>query len=98
LLPTLLRYHPPDSVELAGMERLKRRTGLYLLLSAMAPMLTVAAGAAMGSDNRVAPGMLAIVGLVGFGAAFVLSRAIVGDLDALIGTAGPKAPGQNGGG
>ena len=98
LLPALLRHHSPSARKLAGMERLKRRTGLYLLLSAVAPMLTVAAWAAMGSENRAALGLLAAVGLIGFGAAFVLSRAIVGDLDALTATAGAKAAGEDGGG
>ena len=69
------------------MERLKRRTGLYLLLAAAAPMLTVAAWAATGSENRAALGLLSAVGLVGFGAAFALSRAIQGDLEALARTA-----------
>ena len=87
LLPALLRHHALDARELAGIERLKRRTGLYLLLAAVAPMLTVAAWAAMGSENRAALGMLAAVGLIGFGAAFALSRAILTDLDALTGTA-----------
>ena len=97
-LPALLRHHSPDAAELAGMERLKRRTGLYLLLSAIAPMLTVAAWAAMGSENRAALGLLAAVGLVGFGAAFALSRAILGDLDALTSTGGDKSSDQDGGG
>ena len=34
------------------MDRLKRRTALYLLLAAMAPMLTVGAWAALGTENR----------------------------------------------
>jgi serine/threonine protein kinase len=88
LLPPLLRRQGVDAVALVGMERLKRRTGLYLLLSAAAPMLSVAAMAAMGSENRAALGVLSVVGLAGFGAAFALSRALQGDLDALAGTAG----------
>ncbi len=95
-LPTLLRRHSPDAAELAGMERLKRRTGLYLLLAAVAPMLTVAAWAVTGSENRTALGVLACVGLVGFGAAFALSRAILGDLEALTPTAGGRVSGQDG--
>ena len=65
------------------MERLKRRTGLYLLMAALAPMLTVAAWAALGSESRTSLGVLSAVGLVGFGATFVLSREIVGDLEAM---------------
>ena len=87
LLPPLVRRRGLDAEELAGMERLKRRTGLYLLLAAAAPMLTVAAWAATGSENRAALGLLSAVGLVGFGAAFALSRAIQGDLEALARTA-----------
>ena len=87
LLPPLIRRHTFDAEELAGLERLKRRTGLYLLLAAAAPMLTVAAWAATGSENRAALGLLSAVGLIGFGAAFALSRAIQGDLEALARTA-----------
>jgi hypothetical protein len=87
LLPPLIRRRTLDAEELAALERLKRRTGLYLLLSAAAPMLTVAAWAATGSENRSALGLLSAVGLVGFGAAFALSRAIQGDLEALAHTA-----------
>jgi eukaryotic-like serine/threonine-protein kinase len=82
-LPTLIRRRPPDAAELAAMERLKRRTGLYLLMAALAPMLTVAAWAALGSESRTSLGVLSAVGLVGFGATFVLSREIVGDLEAI---------------
>ncbi len=82
-LPALIRRRPPDAEELAAMERLKRRTGLYLLIAALAPMLTVAAWAALGSENRTSLGILSAVGLVGFGATFVLSREIVGDLEAI---------------
>jgi len=87
LLPPLIRRHTLDAEEAAGLERLKRRTGLYLLLAAAAPMLTVAAWAATGSENRAALGLLSAVGLIGFGAAFALSRAIQGDLEALAHTA-----------
>ena len=89
LLPALMRGRGLSAEELGGMERLKRRTGLYLLLAAAAPMLTVAAWAATGSEDRTALAALSAVGLVGFGAAFVLARAIQGDLDALGRTAGP---------
>ncbi len=87
LLPPLIRRRTFDGEGLAGLERLKRRTGLYLLLAAAAPMLTVAAWAATGSENRAALGLLSAVGLIGFGAAFALSRAIQGDLEALARTA-----------
>ena len=83
LLPPLIRRHILDAEETANLERLKCRTGLYLLLAAAAPMLTVAAWAAMGSENRTALGLLSAVGLIGFAAAFALSRAIQGDLEAL---------------
>ena len=87
-LPSLFRNRPPDVVEASAMERLKRRTGLYLLMAALAPMLTVAAWAAMGSENRTSLGVLSAIGLVGFGATFALSREIVGDLEALARTVG----------
>jgi eukaryotic-like serine/threonine-protein kinase len=83
LYPTLARGAGLDAGDLAGMERLKRRTGFYLLLSAVAPMLTVAAWTATGSENRIPLGVLSAVSLVGLGLAFVLSRAIQGDLEAL---------------
>jgi serine/threonine protein kinase len=97
LLPALIRSAPFGAKELAGLARLKRRTGLYLLLSAVAPMLTVTAWAAMGSENRMALTVLAAVGLAGLGAAFLMSRAILNDLEALIWTVGPRSPGQEGG-
>jgi eukaryotic-like serine/threonine-protein kinase len=87
LFPILARGGNLDAGDLTGMERLKRRTGWYLLLSAVAPMLTVAAWAAMGSENRMALGVLSAVSLAGLAAAFVLSRAIQGDLEALTRTA-----------
>ena len=87
-----------DADDLARMERLKRRTGFYLLLSAVAPMLTVAAWAAMGSENRIALGVLSAVSLIGFGVVFVLSRAIQGDLEALTQTAAWFSPTSEGGG
>jgi hypothetical protein len=71
------------------MERLKRRIGFYLLLAAVAPMLSVAAWAALGSENRTALGVLSAVGLLGFGLAFVLSRAIQADVEALAHTHAP---------
>jgi eukaryotic-like serine/threonine-protein kinase len=89
-LPALIRRRPLGAEELAAIERLKRRTGLYLLMAALAPMLTVAAWAALGSENRTSLGVLSAVGLVGFGATFALSRAIVGDLEALARTVGPS--------
>ena len=89
-LPALIRSKPLDAEELAAMERLKRRTGLYLLMAALAPMLTVAAWVAIGSENRTSLGVLSAIGLVGFGATFALSRAIVGDLEALARTVGPS--------
>jgi hypothetical protein len=97
LFPALIQSQPFGAKELAGLEQLKRRTGLYLLLSAVAPMLTVAAWAAMGSENRMALSVLAAVGLGGLGAIFLLSRAILSDLEALTWTVGPKSPGQEGG-
>jgi serine/threonine protein kinase len=87
LLPPLIRGRGLSADELQGLERLKRRTGLYLLLAAAAPMLTVAAWAVLGSENRVLLGVLGAVGVVGFAAAFALSRAIQGDLEALAETA-----------
>ena len=89
LLPVLVRSQPLGPEDLAAMERLKRRTGPYLLLSAVAPMLSAAALAAMGSENRIALGVLSLVGLVGLGAAYILSRTIQGDLEALARTAVP---------
>ena len=53
----------------------------------MAPLLSVAAWAATGSEDRAALGLLSAVGAAGFGAAYALSRAIQGDLDALAPTA-----------
>ena len=91
LLPPLLRRRPPDAAERAGLERLKRRTGLYLLLAAAAPMLAVAAWAALGSENRTELGILSGVGLLGFAAAFGLSRAIQADAEALLGAAASSA-------
>jgi hypothetical protein len=67
LLPPLLKRQGVDAAACVGMERLKRRTGLYLLSSAAAPMLSVAAMAAMGSENRAALGILSVVGLAGSG-------------------------------
>jgi hypothetical protein len=51
----------------------------------------------MGSENRMALSVLAAVGLGGLGAIFLLSRAILSDLEALTWTVGPKSPGQEGG-
>ncbi len=86
-LPALIRRQPANAEELAAMERLKRRTSFYLLMAALAPMLTVAAWAALGSENRTFLAVLSVVGLIGFGATFALSRAIVGDLEAMEGAA-----------
>ncbi|HVS39777.1 MAG TPA: serine/threonine-protein kinase [Gemmataceae bacterium] len=90
LLPALLQRRSPDAAERAAMERLSRRTGLYLLLAAAAPMLTVAAWAALGSENRTELAILSGVGVAGCAAAFALSRAIQGDVEALIGTAASR--------
>jgi eukaryotic-like serine/threonine-protein kinase len=89
LLPVLLQDRPLSADDLAGLERLKRRTGFYLLLAAVAPMLSVAAWAALGSENRTALSVLSAVGLLGLGLAFVLSRAIQADLEALVNTYAP---------
>ena len=58
LVPALIRDRRLNAEELSEMERLKRRTGLYLLLAAMAPMLTVGAWAAFGTENRTGLGVL----------------------------------------
>ena len=83
LVPALIRDRRLNAEELSEMEGLKRRTGLYLLLAAMAPMLTVGAWAAFGTENRTGLGVLSAIGLIGFGYAFAVSRAILGDLEAL---------------
>ena len=52
LLPPLMRGRGLDADEREGLERLRRRTGWYLLVAAAAPMLTVAAWTATGSEDR----------------------------------------------
>ncbi len=88
LLPPLLRNGGGPELP-AALERLRRRTGLYLALAAVAPMLSVAAWAATGSENRLELGLLSLVEVVGFAASFALSRAIQGDLEALAHVASP---------
>ncbi len=82
LLPSLLRSSGDPELP-AALERLRRRTGLYLALAAVSPMLTVAAWAAIGSENRTILGVLSAVGVFGFAVAYALSCAILGDLEAL---------------
>jgi serine/threonine protein kinase len=82
LYPALVRI-PAGADELAALERLGRRTWLYLLLAASVPMLAVAALVFMGSQNRLALGVLSATSVVGFGLVFLAARALQADLAAL---------------
>ena len=86
LLPALVRGRGFEADERAGLEGLKRRTSFYLLLAAAAPMLTVVAWVLMEAKNTSLLGLLSALGVVGFGAAFAVSRAILSDIEALAGS------------
>jgi len=77
---------PPDSIDegaIDAMVRLGQRTWLFFGLAVSAPFLAVSALVVIDTQARLAFGVMAGVGLFGFGLAFFLSRAIQGDLGTL---------------
>jgi serine/threonine protein kinase len=93
IYPALVRRTTADSEDLTTLWRLSRQTGIYLLLAAAVPMLAVTALAVIGSQNRLALGVLSAGGLVGFGLAFWVTRIIQADLQALAYALQPQGAG-----
>jgi serine/threonine protein kinase len=77
---------PPDTTDegaIDAMVRLGQRMWLYFALAVSAPFLAVTALVVIDTQARLAFAVMGGVGLVGFGMAFFLSRAIQGDLGTL---------------
>jgi serine/threonine protein kinase len=92
--PALVRFETMTDEDRGPLVRLARISGLYLLLAATVPMLSVAVLVLVGSQARFALGLLAAAGLAGFALAFLGYRMLQSDLDALTVIAAP--PGDAG--
>jgi serine/threonine protein kinase len=62
---------------------LRRRLNIYLVLAATVPMLGIFVLVSAGSSSRFALVVLSVIGLAGFGLAFLCHRALAADLEAL---------------
>jgi hypothetical protein len=91
--PALVRVETMTEDDREPLLRLARTSGLYLLLAATVPMLSVAILVLIGSQARFALGLLAAAGLAGFGLAFLGYRRLQSDLDALAAIAAPPGDG-----
>ncbi|HEY2253051.1 MAG TPA: serine/threonine-protein kinase [Planctomycetaceae bacterium] len=81
--PAFVRIESMSHDDLEPLLRLGRSSGLYLVVAATVPMLSVVILVAIDSHARLAMGLLAAAGLVGFGLAFLLFRTLQSDLGAL---------------
>jgi len=81
--PALVRIESTTEEDREALIRLGRSTGLYLLLAASVPMLSVVILVIIGSQARFALGLLAAAGLAGFGLSFLAYRMLQSDLAAL---------------
>jgi hypothetical protein len=81
--PALLRSGSISPDDLGDVQWLDRIVWRYLLTAASVPMLSVTALVLIRSQNRLAMGVLAASGLVGFSIAFWLYRAIQRNLAAV---------------
>jgi hypothetical protein len=87
--PALARIETMTDEDRDPLIRLGRTSGLYLLLAATVPMLSVVILVVIGSQARFALGLLAAAGLAGFGLAFLAYRMLQSDLAALTLIAAP---------
>lgn len=81
--PALVRIESMTDEDREALVRLGRSSGLYLLLAASVPMLSVVILVLIGSQARFALGLLAAAGLAGFGLSFLAYRMLQSDLAAL---------------
>ena len=81
--PVLVRIETMTDEDREPLVRLGRTSGLYLLLAATVPMLSVVILVVIGSQARFALGLLAAAGLAGFGLAFLGYRILQSNLAAL---------------
>jgi len=72
-----------------GLERLSKRSWLYLALAASVPLLSIAILALIGSRARYALAVLSVGGVAGLATAFFLFRTLQADLAALAFVAAP---------
>ncbi len=78
--PTLLHWETVTRADLVPLERLGRRTWIYLVLAASVPMLSVVCLVLSGQDRRFALVVLAAAGLFGFGIAISIFRWLQRDI------------------
>jgi hypothetical protein len=87
--PALVRIDSITDEDRLALIRLGRTSGWYLVLAATVPMLSVVILVVIGSQARLALGLLAAAGLAGFGLAFLGYRLLQSDLAALTAIAIP---------
>ncbi len=78
--PTLLDWETVTRADVTHLERLGRKTWVYLVLAASVPMLSVVCLVLSGQDRRFALVALAAGGLVGFGIAISAFRWVQRDI------------------
>ena len=87
--PTLVRLDSMTRDDRQGLERLSKRSWLYLALAASVPLLSIAILALIGSRARYALAVLSVGGVAGLATAFFLFRTLQADLAALAFVAAP---------
>ena len=96
--PPLVRWDWDAAEEMPALERLSRLAGVYLVLAAMLPMVSLAVVIWGNVNNRLAVGTLIGIGLLGFVGVLWLYRALQRDLGtlalALRVTSGGAVPGS----
>jgi len=82
--PLFVRLESMGRADRMQLYRLKRLAWASLVVAALVPLTTVAILASIGSQAQYALASSALVGIVGFAAAFAVLRTLLADIDALM--------------